>query len=105
MQNFVGFEINIVSVCLFLGIVCGIVFDMFKAARYGKVIKVWQLILQDSIYYCIISVIIFLSILKVNNAEIRGYMPIFAVLSFMLYRYLLSRYVVRCFVWLYRVIN
>ena len=103
MQNSVSFEINVLVSCFVLGLVCGIIFDFFKAARLGKFVKTGHLIMQDIVYYCIISVIVFHSILRVNGAEIRGYMPVSAITAFILYRFLLSNFFVRILRWLYKL--
>lgn len=105
MQNSVGVEVNVFVSCFVLGIMCGVIFDFFKVARFGKRVKMSQLILQDALYYLIISVIIFNFILKVNGAEIRVYMPASAILSFIIYRLALSGYVVRILIWMKKLFN
>lgn len=94
MNNSVSMEINVLVSCFCLGIICGIIFDLFKAMRYGKIVELWKLVLQDVLYYCIISVVIFSFILKVNGAELRGFMPVAAVIAFVTYRAFLSKYFV-----------
>ena len=103
MLNSVSFEFNVLASCFLLGIICGAIFDLFKAVRFGKTVKTSHLILQDILYYLIISIVIFLFILNVNGAEIRGYMPVSSILAFVLYRCLLSRSVVRLFIWMIKI--
>lgn len=98
MQNSVIAEINILISYFLLGGVCGLIFDLFKAFRYGKAIRTWQLFFQDTLYYCIVSVIVFIYILRINGAEIRGYMVCSALAAFVLYRTVLSQYFVRILV-------
>ncbi len=105
MSNSVTLEINVVVSCFVLGIICGIIFDLFKAARFGKIVKARQLVLQDIFYYIIISVVIFSFILKLNGAEIRGYMMVSSIVAFVIYRWLLSAYVVRIFIWTNKLIK
>ena len=104
MHNSVSSEINVLASYFILGIICGIVFDIFKALRFGKRISYLQLVFQDVLYYLIISFVIFNFIIKVNGAEIRGYMIFSAAMAFMIYRLLVSKFVVRLLVIVKRII-
>ena len=100
MQNSVSGEINVLAGYFVLGLFCAIIFDVFKAIRFGKVVKMHQVIFQDVLYYLIISIVIFNFILKLNGAEIRIYMICSAIGAFLLYRFTISKYVVRIFIWM-----
>ena len=104
MHNSVSSEINVLAYYFLLGVICAVVFDIFKPIRFGKRISTLQLVFQDILNYLIISFLIFNFIIKVNGAEIRGYMICSAVVAFVLYRLLISRFVVRFFVLAKRII-
>ena len=105
MHNSVSSEMNVLVSCFMLGLVSALIFDVFKAWRIGKFVKPGQLIVQDILYFVIISFVVFYFILKINGAEIRGYMICSAVVSFVLYRILLSKYIIRVFIWIKKLIK
>lgn len=105
MQNELSVEINVLLSSLWLGIICGIIFDFFKLIRYGKYVKTMLLVIQDILYYTIISVIIFRTILSVNGAQIRWYMPIAALCAFSVYRFLFSSYILRILLWSKKILK
>ena len=105
MQNSVGSEINELVSCFVLGLLCGIIFDFFKAIRYGKYVKAYQLVLQDVLYYIIVSGILFNFILKLNGAEIRAYIVFSVICAFLVYRLTISRYVVRILIYMFKLVK
>ena len=105
MNISVSVEVNVFFSCFVLGLLYGVIYDFFKSVRWGKKVKNINLVLQDVLYYIIISVLTLCIILKINSAQIRGYMPIAVIISFIIYRLTLSRYIVRIFIWLNAIVK
>lgn len=94
MINTLGYEVKVFVWCIVLGVICGVVFDLFKALRYGKAIKKWTLVIQDVLYFVIITIISFEMILYINGAMLRFYMPFAALAAFVFYRFIISEKIV-----------
>ncbi len=86
MSNSVSAELNTLLHCAELGILCGVIFDFFRAWRYGKSVNMPSVVIQDLIYFAIITCVIFKTIFNTNGAQLRLYMPIVLIAFFVMYR-------------------
>ena len=98
MSNSINAELFTLLRCAELGLLCGVIFDFFKAWRYGKTMNMIVLVIQDLLYFLIITCVIFKTIFHTNGAELRVYMPIVLTIFFALYRMTLSDKIVRLLV-------
>lgn len=98
MNNSVANELNTLLVSCVLGIAFGVIFDVFRAFRYGRAVSLKMVVFQDIVYFVIITVLTFETILSANGAELRLYMPIASLTMFLLYRTLLSKKILMAFV-------
>lgn len=93
MTNSLNVEISVFFSCVILGLTIGIIFDFFKALRYGAVVKHFIVIIQDVIFCTIAAFVAFVTILNANGAQLRLYMPLGTIIGFIFYRLLFSKYV------------
>jgi len=80
------------------------VYDIFRVRR--KAIKSGNLIVyfEDFIYWIIVALVLFAVVYRSNEGEIRGYLILGVIIGIILYAFLLSRIVMKVFLFLIRVV-
>jgi spore cortex biosynthesis protein YabQ len=80
------------------------VYDIFRVRR--KAIKSGNLIVyfEDFIYWIIVALVLFAVVYRSNEGEIRGYLILGVIIGITLYAFLLSRIVMKVFLFLIRVV-
>ena len=90
--------------CVVGGIIIAFVYDIFRVRR--KAIKSGNLIVyfEDFIYWIIVALVLFAVVYRSNEGEIRGYLILGVIIGIILYAFLLSRIVMKVFLFLIRVV-
>ncbi len=84
-------ESKVFLFCTLIGVISGIIFDFFRAIRYKKTVSLFEIIVEDVIFYLIITVISFKIILYINDAQLRVYMPLAAFGGFYFYQIIVGK--------------
>ncbi len=83
-------------VMFFLGLLLGVIYDMFKIKRHIITTNKWLLIIDDVIF-SILSIILFLlTVFIVNNGVLRWFEPFMCFVGLSIYRMTISRLVLKC---------
>ncbi|MBQ2897384.1 MAG: spore cortex biosynthesis protein YabQ [Clostridia bacterium] len=98
MTNSFCSEIKVLVCCIILGIASGVIFDFFRALRYGTVVKHFTIIVHDGIFYLLTAMLTFKVLLFINGAQLRFYMPVSALIGFIFYRLIISQQILLLFV-------
>lgn len=89
---------------IILGFIFCIIYDLFKAFRnYGKK-TYFRLLLEDIIYFYVISIIAFIYYLAVTNGEIRFYILFGILIGFLSLNFTLSKYILSLFNFIFKCI-
>ncbi|NLP14027.1 MAG: spore cortex biosynthesis protein YabQ [Clostridium sp.] len=90
--------------CVLGGMIIAFVYDIFRVRR--KAIKSGNLIVyfEDFIYWIIVALVLFAVVYRSNEGEIRGYLILGVIIGIILYAFLLSRIVMKVFLFLIRVV-
>ncbi len=78
---------------IILGFIFCFLYDIFRALRHNKRQKFVIIIIEDIIYFLIISIITFIYLLSVTNGEIRGYILFGITVGFFALYFTFSRYI------------
>lgn len=93
---FPPYQEKIISVMLILGVILGVVYDLFKVKRHIFGSK-YVFVFIDDVLFSVSSVTAFLmSVFIVNNGIFRWFEAFLCFIGFLLYRVLLSRILLRC---------
>ncbi|MBO4694109.1 MAG: spore cortex biosynthesis protein YabQ [Clostridia bacterium] len=76
---------------LVLGAVLCVFYDVFRAARKTGVNSFLSVFITDIIFWLVSTVIVFLFLISTTNGEIRGYVILFSILGFLIYRFTIGR--------------
>lgn len=88
-----------------IGVILSIIFDFFRAYRgYRKVSNV-MVVIQDIIYFLIVTLIIIFAIIRILDSNIRLYVFIAIILGISTYISLLSKYVIKLYDAFFKVIS
>ena len=94
MTNPLSQELNIVGCCIVCGCVSGIWYDLFKSLRKYGIDSLWVVGVQDICFWVGEIILIYLSLYYANDAVLRWYEFFFIFFGFVLYRLLISDYVI-----------
>lgn len=78
-----------------IGIVIGVLFDIFRILRRSFKTADWLTTLQDILFWILAGFIILFSIFKFNNGEIRSYIFVGIALGVLIYILTISKYIVK----------
>ncbi|MFZ5986554.1 MAG: spore cortex biosynthesis protein YabQ [Bacillota bacterium] len=90
--------------CVLGGAIIAFIYDIFRIRR--KAIKSSNLIVyfEDFIYWIIVALVMFAVVYQSNDGEIRGYLILGIILGIILYALLLSRIVMKVFLFIIGII-
>lgn len=95
-------EISVLSqaATVFLSILLGAVictfYDLIRATRKAGANSFFAVFIGDIVFWLVSAVVVFLFLVATTNGEIRGYVLLFAVVGFLLYRLTIGRIVFIC---------
>ena len=81
-----------------IGAIIACVFDFFRAYRKLKKVSAIAVIIQDIIFFIIITIIIIFSMIKLLNSQIRVYIFIAIILGCSMYFCTISRFIIKFFI-------
>lgn len=90
---------------LFVGVILGILYDIFRIKREFFGSNRALLFVDDVIYMLFCSIILILGILKVNSGKLRWYELLCPAAGFIVYRFTISKIVIKFFFFLSRTIK
>lgn len=99
----------------FFGIILGIVYDIFRIIRMFFTCKIWNIFIQDILYFLIAGILSFIFILSVNFGEVRFYILAGEAMGWIVYyltlgevmnkiSYKISRSIKNIFIKIYEII-
>ncbi len=83
-------------VMFFLGLLLGVLYDMFKIKRHIITTKGFLLIIDDILFSTLSIVLFLLAVFIVNNGAFRWFEPFSCLVGFYVYRATVSRPVLKC---------
>ncbi|MDP4095041.1 MAG: spore cortex biosynthesis protein YabQ [Bacillota bacterium] len=94
MQVSVSSQVYVFLFSLLGGAIISFIYDLFRIKR--KAIKTGTLgmLLEDTLYWIIVTIVIFFIVYLSNDGELRGYIFIGVILGVILYLLLLSKFVI-----------
>ncbi len=78
-------QIQIFWYACILGIIMGIIYDVFRIIRLLINWKDWQIFIQDIVYFFIVGVFTFLFTLAYNKGDVRAYLIAGEIIGWILY--------------------
>ncbi|MBO4897276.1 MAG: spore cortex biosynthesis protein YabQ [Clostridia bacterium] len=84
-------EITVFGVSIILGVLCGLVFDVFRALRLRIKTGLKTVAFQDILFWIILSALFFGAVYKYNSGQLRFYIFLGALLGLLLYLMTVSR--------------
>jgi spore cortex biosynthesis protein YabQ len=98
----VSSQFNLLIFSLLAGVITGILFDFYRVTRGindpNKIIT----FIEDTLFWILVSIIIFIFLLYMSYAYMRGYVYISIAVGIIIYMSFISKYFIRL---LYRVVN
>lgn len=98
----VSSQFNLLIFSLLAGVITGILFDLYRVIRGindpNKIIT----FIEDTLFWIFVSIIIFIFLLYMSYAYMRGYVYISIALGITIYMSFISKYFIKL---LYRVVN
>lgn len=79
-----------------LGVILGILYDVFRIVRLAIRWNIWQVFLQDILYFVICGILTFIFLLMFNNGVIRIYVLCGECLGWAAYYITLGKLIYRC---------
>lgn len=98
-------QINTLFLFILMGIVIGILFDMFRILRKSFRTPDILTYIQDFTFWILSGLILLYSIFKFNNGELRAYVFFGIILGVFIYMLLLSKHIINFFVKLISIIK
>lgn len=74
-----------------IGMILGLVFDVFRILRRNGNTKDLVVYIQDAIFWIIVTIVIIVSTFLINDGELRGYMIFGYILGALFYMLLFSK--------------
>ncbi|MFL0248007.1 spore cortex biosynthesis protein YabQ [Candidatus Clostridium stratigraminis] len=98
----VSTQFNLLIFSLLAGVITGILFDLYRVMRGindpNKIIT----FIEDTLFWIFVSIIIFIFLLYMSYAYMRGYVYISIAVGIIIYMSFISKYFIKL---LYRVVN
>ena len=85
-------QVTVLIVCIFAGILCAIVYDVFKAYRKSYPPSQVRTSVCDVMFWAVSALIVYIAIHLSNNAELRWYEAAGVISGYAVYTLYLSRY-------------
>lgn len=89
------FEILRFLYFIIIGIIIGLLFDIFRSVRRSFKIPDIITYLQDILFLIITAILLLISIFIINNGEIRGFMFIGIFIGLIVYFSIISKYILK----------
>ena len=80
-----------------IGIIIALIFDFFRAYRTRKKVSNFSVMIQDIIYFFIVTIIIVFSIVNFLDSSLRLYVFIAIVIGIMIYISILSKFILKIY--------
>ena len=90
-------ELTVFGISILLGVISGLVFDIFRSVRLEIRGGHRTVAFQDILFWIIIAVLFFATVYKFNSGQLRFYIFIGAFLGLALYLLTISRLCIRIF--------
>ena len=78
-------QIQIFWYACILGIIMGIIYDVFRIIRLLVSWKDWQVFIQDIVYFFIVGISTFLFALAYNKGDVRAYLIVGEIIGWIIY--------------------
>ncbi len=96
MESSIIGQVYIFLITLLGGMAIGLTYDLYRLFRYYARPKRVKTLLQDLMFWMLLSIGIIIFVNRVNEGELRGFIFIGFTIGILLYSRLLSRTVIKC---------
>ena len=86
-----------------IGMLISFIFDFFRSYRKIKKVNTVVVIIQDIIYFIIVTLIIIFSIVKVLDSQIRLYIFMGIILGSSVYFSTISKYIIKLYIYTFNI--
>jgi spore cortex biosynthesis protein YabQ len=100
----VGSQVYVFLFAVVGGMIIGFIYDLFRIKRKAIVTGRVAIFIEDTLYWIIATVVMFLVVYKSNDGELRTYIFIGVALGVILYALVLSKIVVSSAIFILRVV-
>lgn len=80
-----------------IGVIISIIFDFFRAYRSARKTNDFIVLLQDFIYFFLVTIIIVISIINILDSNLRGYIFFAIILGIFVYISILSKFFLKIY--------
>lgn len=109
MNSEIVYEINTFCKAIMLGVMWGVIYDTLRVFRRVKRCKTLRMGIEDTIYWCVMSVILVVFLYHNNGGIIRAYVIVGIAIGMFLYELSIGRFAVKYlskfFRWFNRIIK
>lgn len=109
MNSEIVYEMNTFCKAIMLGVAWGVAYDMLRVFRRVKTCKVLRMGIEDTIYWCAMSVVLVVFLYHNNGGVIRAYVIVGIAIGMFLYEFSIGRFIVKYlsqfFRWFNRIIK
>lgn len=95
MNSEIVYEINTFCKAIMLGVMWGVIYDILRVFRRVKKCKGLRMGIEDTAYWCIMSVILIMFLYHNNGGTIRAYVIAGIAIGMFLYELSIGRFVVK----------
>lgn len=97
-------QVYIFGWSILIGMILGILFDLFRGIRWEGIRDIWVYI-QDVIFWIVVAMVIIVSTFLINQGELRGYMLLGYFWGAGFYMLLFSKFVLGALKWINKKIR
>lgn len=95
MNSEIVYEINTFCKAIMLGVVWGVIYDLLRIFRRIKTCKTLRVGIEDTIYWCIMSIILIVFLYRNNGGTIRAYVIVGIAMGMFLYEISIGKFIVK----------
>ena len=78
-------QLYLFLLCFFIGMICALLFDMFRALRRSFWIESYWIYITDILFWILVTFLVLCLLYNVNGVEVRGFMGVGIALGSMVY--------------------
>ncbi|WP_130808083.1 spore cortex biosynthesis protein YabQ [Senegalia massiliensis] len=100
MSNLVLEQFCILIKLIIGGIILGFIYDLYRVFRYYLKPKRIATMIEDTIFFILISIIVLLLLFYTNSAELRWYVFLGFLVGSILYKIIFSKYIIKILIFI-----
>ncbi|NBI07495.1 spore cortex biosynthesis protein YabQ [Senegalia massiliensis] len=100
MSNLVLEQFYILIKLIIGGIILGLIYDLYRVFRYYLKPKKIATMIEDTIFFILISIIVLFLLFYTNSAELRWYVFLGFLVGSILYKIIFSKYIIKILIFI-----